>query len=484
VLPRDSGSDRQAAIVFLVLLSICTALPAALLPAEPLWLLAAIPIAALIMLEPTAGLYAAIAVVGIDVSGPNTQALSVIFAGIPGLKATPVELLILWTTFSAFLRTLGQERQGSDGLVLTALVTFLVLLLLGVLNGVSKGGNFTIALWEVRAMLCILPVMLATNWLIRDRGQLKRLAIISVVVLVLMTVEAFWRYMTYVRPGTFSGVLEFAFGHETSVLVGLLMILCAAWSLWGPNRKQRLIALALALAAGVVEMTMRRRAGLIGAEVGLLTLGILLLIKDYRRFLIIAPIFLIVASAYLSFFWNSTKSVGEPARAFRTVFDSGSTAPRDQASDEYRRAEKLSVWANIHAKPIDGIGFGVVYAKPYPFWNLSGFWPFWEYIPHNTILWLWMKGGVVTFLAFWFLLGAAIVRMVAICRSTTDHFLVATSAGIAAFFPMLVLFSYVDLGLTNVRLMILVGVCFGLIGLLQRLALDHPEASLSKAGVM
>jgi hypothetical protein len=372
--------------------------------------------------------------------------------------------------------------EGSDRLVVTALIFFLLLLLLGVFHGVSKGGNFTVALWEVRAMFCILPVMLATNLLVKDRGQLKQLAIVVVGVLLVMTLEAFWRYMTYIRPGTFTGVIEFAYGHETSILVGFAMIACAAWALWGPNRKQKLIALVIALAVGVVEMTMRRRAGLIAAEAGLLSLGLILLFKDLRRFLIIAPIFCIVASAYFAVFWNSTKTVGEPARAFRTVFDSESTTPRDRASDQYRRAEKLSVWANIRARPLEGIGFGVAYAKPYGFWNLSGFWPFWDYIPHNTVLWLWMKAGVLAFIAFWFLLGVAVVRIVAVCRATTDGFLVATAASIGAFFPMLVLFSYTDLGLTNTRLMILTGVCLGLIGVLQRLALNPRPAVPSRAG--
>jgi hypothetical protein len=218
-------------------------------------------------------------------------------------------------------------------------------------------------------------------------------------------------------------------------------------------------------------MTMRRRAGLVGTEAALLTLGLFLLVKDYRRFLVVAPVVLILSAAYLSVYWNSSKSVGEPARAFRTVFDPQTTDSRDRASDEYRRVEKLNIWANIQANPVTGIGFGVPYAKPYPVWDLSGSWPFWDYIPHNTILWLWMKAGVVAFTAFWFMLGVAVVRVFAVCRATNDRFLVATAAGLGSFLTMLVLFSYVDLGLTNARLLILAGVCFGLIGLLQRLAL-------------
>ncbi|HWC29089.1 MAG TPA: O-antigen ligase family protein [Dehalococcoidia bacterium] len=481
---RGKEDDPRGAIFFLLGLALVAALPAAAFQAQMLWLFVALAVAVAVMIEPLVGLYAGVAVIGLDTSGPNTAPLGDLFSTIPVLKATPVELLLLWTTFAAYLRTAGKDHAANDRAVLVALLIFLFLVLQAMLLGVSQGGSFTIALWEVRAMLCILPVMLMTNLLVRDREGLRRLGIVLAVTLILMSVEAAWRYLTYIRPGSFDGVIEFTFGHETSVLVGVLLMGAACWALWGPNRKQRLLALALIVAAGLVEITMRRRAGLIAAEAGILAVGLMLFVKDYRRFLIIAPIFLLVSTAYLAVFWHNTKSFGEPARAFRSVIDSESSSERDRASDEYRRIETLNIWSNIESAPIEGIGFGVPYAKPHKFPNLSSFWPFWDYIPHNTILWLWMKAGVVTFLAFWFLLGSAIVRTVAICRMANDRLVIAMAAAITAFFPMMVLFSYVDLGLTNVRLMILSGICFGLVGLMQRLASTSEDKVSSEAGVM
>jgi hypothetical protein len=318
-------------------------------------------------------------------------------------------------------------------------------------------------------MYVILPVMLATVQLVRGRIELRQLGLIVSAILLLMTLETFWRYMTIVRPGDYEGALEFAYSHETSVLVGFLMTICAAWALWGPNRKERLIALAICLLAAVVLLTMRRRAGLIAGEAGLLTVGLFILLKEKRRFLVIAPIVLILATVYLAAFWNNPNSLGQPARAFRTVFDSESTDGRDQASDAYRRAEKLNLWWNIQASPLEGIGFGVPYAKPYSMPDLSSFWPFWDYIPHNTILWLWMKGGILTFMSFWFLLGAGMSRLVEACKASNDRLIIAAASCAAAFLTMAVLFSYVDLGLTNTRIMVILGSSLGLIGTIQRL---------------
>jgi O-antigen ligase len=129
----------------------------------------------------------------------------------------------------------------------------------------------------------------------------------------------------------------------------------------------------------------------------------------------------------------------------------------------------LNLWWNIQASPLEGIGFGVPYAKPYSMPDLSSFWPFWDYIPHNTLLWLWMKGGIFTFMSFWFLLGAGMSRLVEACKASDDRLLIAAGSCAGAFLTMAVLFSYVDLGLTNTRIMVILGSSLGLIGTIQRL---------------
>jgi hypothetical protein len=292
-----------------------------------------------------------------------------------------------------------------------------------------------------------------------------------------MTVEAFWRYMTYVRSNSLSGPVEFAFSHETGLLVGFLVVISGAWVVWGPDRKQRLIALVIAVASFVVLLTLRRRAGIIGAETGLVCIGLFLALKAPRKFLLVAPVILVIAACYLAAFWNHPNSLGEPARAFRTVFDSESVSDRDRASDDYRRAESLNLWWNIQANPVEGAGFGTAYAKPMPMWDLSSFWPFWDYIPHNTILWLWLKGGALTFLTFWCLVGFAIQRATAAFRLTHDKTLQAWTASVCAFFAMFTMFSYVDLGLTNARLMVVFGISLGLVSLFHRLAAEESKSN-------
>jgi hypothetical protein len=468
-------------VKWIAVAALLAAAPALVLRTPDLFVLPLMVAALGILFAPRVGLYASILLVGIDPASydPITAPLGFFFAPIEGLSLTPLEFLILLTAGSAFIHGAALGKLAlPDPLVLTSALVLAALLVLGVEYGVSSGGDFAIAVWEVRSLLLLIPIMLATALLVTDKVHLRGIAIAVIPTLLLMTVEAFWRYLTYVRSNSLSGPIEFAFGHETALLVGLLVVLCSAWVIWGPNRKERLIALAIAVLAFVVLITMRRRAGLIGAETGLICLGLFLLLKEPRRFAYIAPVFLVASAVYLAAFWNDPNSLGQPARAFRTVYDSEPASDRDRASDEYRRAEILNVWWNIQANPIDGAGFGTTYAKPLPMWNLSAFWPFWDYIPHNTILWLWMKGGILAFLAFWCLVGFAIQRAAAASRLTHDRLIQAAAASVCAYIVMFVMFSYVDLGLTNARLIVILGISFGLVSVFRRLAQAEIEPTI------
>jgi hypothetical protein len=61
----------------------------------------------------------------------------------------------------------------------------------------------------------------------------------------------------------------------------------------------------------------------------------------------------------------------------------------------------------IHAKPITGLGFGQKFYRPIALPDIS-FFEFYEYIPHNAILWIWMEMGVGGFVAMLFLFGSAL----------------------------------------------------------------------------
>jgi hypothetical protein len=473
------AADRQAIIIPL---AVCAALPllaALYLGATPLWLLTGLAVAALILVEPRFGLYLLPLILAVDANGadPLTRSWGRLFSAFPNLYATPVELLILWTSVSWVAHSIRDRRWIlPDPIVALVLGILTIILVLGYFRGVMGGGDPVIALWETRGFISLVPIVLLVNGLLREQRHLQQFGTLIVIGLVLLLAESIWRYLTIVRPGDLGSALVFAFEHETPVLLGVLVVLGFCWSMWGPNRKQRLIGFALALAAAAIILTTRRRAGLVATEAGILVVGIMILAVNWRRFLVVAPIVAIAATIYLMVFWNNTEAPGQPARAFRSIFDPASVSERDISSDLYRDAESLNLWWTIQSAPLHGIGFGSPYPKPLPFTDLSDRWPFWEYIPHNMILWLWMRAGVGAFMLFWFLVGSTIIQMISLAKRTTSAWYLTAATGCCAFLVMLVLYSYVDLGLINPRLMFLFGSVLGLVSVLRRFAPLRDEA--------
>ncbi len=96
---------------------------------------------------------------------------------------------------------------------------------------------------------------------------------------------------------------------------------------------------------------------------------------------------------------------------------------------------------------------------------------YWTYITHNAIFWVWMKMGLFGFIAFWFLVGSAIVQGLVTFRQLSDGYLQALALVIVGLVAMQIIFSYGDLGLTGARTMIYLGCMLG--GLVRLPTLDR-----------
>ncbi|CCF83586.1 conserved hypothetical protein [Nitrolancea hollandica Lb] len=184
----------------------------------------------------------------------------------------------------------------------------------------------------------------------------------------------------------------------------------------------------------------------------------------------------ILLVTYIGIFWNRTDTLlGEPARAFRSQV--GTTSMRDERSDAWRDLERENITGNIRSAPLTGLGFGRPYRfyVPEPSLVSSGF-IYWTYITHNAIFWVWMKMGAIGFIAFWLLLGSAIVQGLTSFRKLSDSTLRVLAITIAGLIVMQVIFSYGDLGLTYARPMIFLGCMLGVLVRLPELdrAADHP----------
>jgi hypothetical protein len=147
---------------------------------------------------------------------------------------------------------------------------------------------------------------------------------------------------------------------------------------------------------------------------------------------------------------------------------------RDAASNTARLLEKINVSATILSDPLFGVGFGREYTFVIPGVDLS-WWPLWHFVSHANVLWLWMKVGLLGFVAFWLLMCGAIVRAVQLARLTVVP--EARSLAILALATVIstLVFAYVDIGFLSGRTMILLGTVLGALAVLQRVAAEDPQ---------
>ena len=339
------------------------------------------------------------------------------------------------------------------------------LVAVGVVRGMTTGGAFSAAFHEVRTFLYMPLVYFAAVNLLQERRHFQQLAVVLVTAVAIMSIGAIWTHYNEVLTGELDSILDFGFAHENAIFGGVLVIFALAVLIWGNGFGPRIALLlpgALALAAVLV---MKRRLGLLALDMGLVIVAMVLIRHNWRVALFIAPAVIIVTGLYLGTYWNATGGMGQGARAFRSIIGQEQQT-EDISSRTYRELEAFNVEQNIRWRPIDGTGFGKAYAFPAPLPDLTGFWPFQQFIPHNTVLWTWMKGGLLTFIALAGLFGYAMIRAMALARRPLDPLLRAWAVTVAASIPMVLTFGWGDLGLTNERTMIVFATMLGVIAAL------------------
>lgn len=381
-----------------------------------------------------------------------------------GLALNPLEISIIVILLAWALRGRRDRRYRFErGLLFAPIVAFAGILAYGLLWGfVQSDSNFTTALFEVRALAYCVAAYFLVGILFTHRRDLETLTWTILIASFLLGIDCIVRYFVYI-PGHYVGDLDY--DHEDATILAFALLLAAAMILLGSSRRQKWFALASMPVEILALMVTHRRAGEAALAIAMVFLALILFRVNKSLFLKIVPVTALVFSVYLGAYWNCENgTLCQPARAISSQF--GNPDPRDAQSNEYRILEKEDISLNIQSNPLTGVGFG----RPFLFFidlpNLS-FWPFWHYTPHNEILWIWMDLGMFGFMAFWWLIGSGLYRggrLIQALSAAGDNKSLALLAAGTGLIMMQVSVSYVDLGLTSDRAMLLLGVTFGVIG--------------------
>jgi O-antigen ligase len=247
----------------------------------------------------------------------------------------------------------------------------------------------------------------------------------------------------------------------TAVLVGLIWF-------------RRPLIVLLVAAAPIVFIAIvvnHRRAGLAALFLEIVSVMALAAIAEprFRRNLLVAGVLMaVVGAAFVVAFWNQPNgSIAELIRPIKSLID---PSARDLSSDQYRLAETLNLKATFRTSPVFGIGFGHPYYVFYPQTGVASIDPLWNIIPHNTVLWIPMRMGIIGLISFWALISMVIIQTFWIIRKVRDRFVLAVTVFALAAIVGELFTGYYDIGLENYRNLAVLGLLIAVINRAPHLA--------------
>lgn len=442
-------------------------------PAFIAWLLYLVGIG-LIIIEPRYGVYLVLAfgLMGDGVLTPwfpfvknFSSAESLLFVN-NALIINPLETYVLVTYISWLGRSAMRRKitfyAGSlfwPALIFTAFIMF------GFFYGVGTGGDLRIAIWEGRSIFYLLSLLVLVSNLITKREHVSHLMWAIMIALFLEGLSGIYFYVVMLE-GDLSQVGSIT-THPAAIHMNTMFVFVIAVWLYKGSQVKRIILPLLIPAVAFTYIATQRRAAFLSLALALLIFAFFVYKENRYLFWFIMPPIALIGVLYLGAFWNATGALGMPAQAVKGIIAPEQASLADRGSDLYRVLENYNTSVTIHARPLTGVGFGQKFYMVVALPDIS-FFEFWEYITHNSIMWIWMKSGVGGFLSMIFLVGYAIVLGVRVLWQMPGGDMSAVVLTAVLYLFMHFIFAYVDMS-WGAQSMIYVGTAMGLINSMEKI---------------
>jgi hypothetical protein len=377
-----------------------------------------------------------------------------------GSFITPFEiiaviLLVIWLIKGAAEHSWHVPRSPLAKSIATL---FAVAVLVGLGLGLVHHGQFKESLWELRPWYYVAVVYLLTSALFAGRDVIQLLLWTLVLGSGAKSIEGVYNYFAIARhmiPRP-----DAILGHEESFFFGLFLLTALALWLFQIRGRLRTTATVLAPLVLIADLGNARRTAFLILYAGLAVLLVVAYIAmpDRRRALNrVNAVVLIGAVAYLGFFWNDSGTLGQPARA---VHSAVAPTARDLSSDQYRIIENFDLEFNIHQTRSIGSGYGIPIDYIYSIVNLKTVDSMIAFVPHDGVLDMWFRLGILGEATMWSVIGFGILACCQLAKMgdrRTGAFGAIAMCAIVSYLLM----GYNDLGFSWLRIAIFMGFMLG-----------------------
>jgi O-antigen ligase len=316
-------------------------------------------------------------------------------------------------------------------------------LVLGMAWGLANGGDARIAIFEVAPLLYVPLVYFAACNLYPSVRSYQWLMAGIVDGLTAEVINGLVRLPTIRQLiAADQSPLE----HTALLHLNLLPLLLLACLWFGTDRiGLRLLLSVLLVPAMLLYLDAQRRAAVVALIVGTIALSAVLFVRNRTRFNVFVPVLVVLLTGYVGAFWSSDNQIGFPAQAIRSVIAPSSASEADSLSDLYRYIENFDLNATIRSNPLLGLGFGRPFLQPIELPDIVSFFEFADYQPHNTILWIWIKTGLVGFIAFMYMIGVALAQGMRAAVRVVASDEASVVAVLSSYLPMAVVVAFVEI---------------------------------------
>jgi hypothetical protein len=330
------------------------------------------------------------------------------------------EIILALALVSALSRRFHMHRKSNQGPLFWPMMLLAALVIVGETIGLLGGGVFKTSLWEIRPLLYLVVFYILAVNTVSEPRHIRVFLWITIIAIALRCVEGVYRYI--IMPADVRSVAEVVLEHDDSLFLVLgiaLLPVVAFWRAWLSKWMLYTLVAIAPLIMFVMVINHRRAAYLclllvLATSLPLIWLSLRSKEQKTRllRLLIVGGV---LAGVYVAAFWNSTNGgfLAEPAQAIRSIVN---PSERDYLSNLYRDIETQNLQFTISTSPVMGIGFGRPFIEVRPLVDLTATWPFQLYMPHNNMLWIWMRTGILGFMNFWAVMGLAILLITASVR--------------------------------------------------------------------
>jgi len=447
-------------------------------------------VSALIVLWPVTGFYVVVGLVVLIEEGPLstpilTDRLNVFYwpPALEGLIERPIGFLFIFILLVFVChRFISRQWLLRGGSLLLPFLLYLLCVAAGVVHGLTSGGDFKMIVGEIRPFWYLFVSYLLAYNLVTQKSHIRTLFWIVILGAFVKAVQGIYIFLV-IFHGDMSTKLA-VMSHEESFFFAGLLLLLLLFCLHYRYRPQLYATLLILPCVLVALIANQRRADYVALLIGIVVAWtIIFCVRPNARKWLVAGMLVCVGlgAGYSIAFSHSTGVFAAPARGIVSVFQPDPTDTASIDSNLYRTIENNDLIYTVKQNPLLGLGFGKPFLQPTPLTSIYpdvlADDPVYNYVPHNTIYWIWMRLGAIGFLAFWYLFGAIIVRGCLIARQLKDSYLQLVAIFIVAVMFMEIVVAFADYQLYFFRNVIYVGL---LIGVLVKLpALDERKRMAS-----